>query len=301
LAKKKRSFRLLVQILWTALTNGFLYGFQTRKIYVGNLKKICLPGLNCYSCPGALGSCPLGALQGVITGWKFDFSFFMVGALMFFGALLGRAICGFLCPFGLVQDLMYKIPFFKKRKSLPFHRALVFLKYAVLIVFVCVLPYVLVTFKTGVPAFCKYICPSGTLMGALALVPGNEALSAQAGGLFQWKVGLLAAFLLLSLYVYRPFCKYFCPLGAIYSLFSRISLVRMKVDEHACVHCGACKKACKMSINPEKNPNSMECIRCGDCIRACPTRAISMDTPLVCRRRKRRRGENGTDTKEKTM
>lgn len=294
--KGKRGYRTLIQLAWTALTNGFVYGFANRQIYQGALKRVCLPGLNCYSCPGAFGACPIGSLQAVITSYKYDFSYYMVGVLIFFGALLGRAICGFLCPFGLIQDLLHKIPFPKKRKDLPGHKLLIYLKYVVFALFVCVLPYVLVTYKTGVPAFCKYVCPSGTLMGALALVPGNPELASQAGGLFYGKLSILGAILVLSLMVYRPFCKYLCPLGAIYGLFARVSAVRLKLDAHSCVHCGACARACKMSVDPVKTPNSAECIRCGDCVRACPHAAITYDTPLCRARRAKAQNTEGETT-----
>ncbi len=316
MADKKRLPRTLIQILWTALTNGFAYGFIKRDIFKGASKSVCLPGLNCYSCPGAVGSCPIGALQAVICDHKYSFSFYVVGVLIFIGALLGRVVCGFLCPFGLVQDLLYKIPFFAKRKSLPGHKYLKNLKYVVFVVFICILPATLAVYDTGVPAFCKYVCPSGTLMGALTLVPFNEefvpsdesasvpapapsnglrslsggglkpvvapkpAARSQLGTLFYMKVGLLAFFALMSLMIYRPFCKYICPLGAVYALFAKVSCVRLKLDESACVNCGACAHACKMSIDPVKTPNSGECIRCGDCIKKCPKNALSYDTPL---------------------
>ena len=76
-------------------------------------------------------------------------------------------------------------------------------------------------------------------------------------------------------FIYRPFCKYVCPLGAFYSLFQRISVIRMKVDSSACVDCGACGKACPMNVDPRRSPNNAECIRCGECLKTCPTHALS--------------------------
>ena len=92
----------------------YAVGFINGKIYDGSLKKLCLPGLNCYSCPGALGSCPIGSLQAVLGSRNFQFSFYIFGFLMLMGAVFGRFVCGWMCPFGLVQDLLYKIPFIKK-------------------------------------------------------------------------------------------------------------------------------------------------------------------------------------------
>ena len=60
--------RFGVQLVMTVLFNGYLKGFSGERIYSGNLKSLCVPVLNCYACPGALGSCPVGALQTVIGG-----------------------------------------------------------------------------------------------------------------------------------------------------------------------------------------------------------------------------------------
>ena len=267
--------RLWVQIIFTAVTNGYFYGFATGTIYRGPLKTVCVPGLNCYSCPGALGSCPIGSLQAVISGKEHSFSIYIVGFLIFFGSVFGRFICGWLCPFGLAQDLLYKIPFFQKRKNMPGHKILIKLKYVIFLVFVIILPMIVTNFiGQGDPWFCKYICPSGTLMAGLPLVGMNESLRNAIGGLFSWKIVLLMTIAIISLWFYRPFCKYLCPLGAVYSVFNPIALYRYQVKEEACTKCGKCQKVCKMDIKVWENPNSPECIRCGDCIKNCPEKAI---------------------------
>ena len=268
--------RLYVQIAFTALTNGYLLGFLTGRIYTGPTKAACVPGLNCYSCPGALGSCPIGSLQAVLGSRDYKFSFYVVGFLMFFGSLFGRFICGWLCPFGLIQDLLYKIPFFRKRKNLPGHKVLVWLKYIILVVFVILLPLLAVDIiGQGSPWFCQYICPSGTLTAGIPLILLNESLKNTVGGLFIWKVSILIVVIVAAVWVYRPFCKYLCPLGAVYSVFNPIALYRYQVDESTCIKCGRCQKACKMDIKVWEHPNSLECIRCGDCIKECPVHAIS--------------------------
>lgn len=271
----RNRMRLWVQILFTAVTNGYLIGFVKGKIYRGPTKAVCVPGLNCYSCPGALGSCPIGSLQAVLGSRNYKFSFYVVGFLIFTGSLLGRFVCGWLCPFGLVQDLLYKIPFFRKRKNLPGHKVLIWLKYVILVLFVILLPLLAVDIiGQGSPWFCQYICPSGTLTAGIPLVALNDTLKSAIGGLFAWKVSILVVLVLLSLWIYRPFCKYLCPLGAIYSVFNPIALYRYKVDGNACTRCGKCRKACKMDIKVWEKPNSGECIRCGDCLKACPEGAI---------------------------
>lgn len=271
----KEKTRLWVQMVFTAVTNGYFYGFATGRIYRGPTKTLCVPGLNCYSCPGALGSCPIGSLQAVLGSREYKFSFYIVGFLLFFGSLFGRFICGWLCPFGLVQDLLYKIPFWRKRKNLPGHKFLIWIKYIILALFVVILPLtVLDVVGQGSPWFCKYICPSGTLGAGLPLLMSDESLRRAAGALFQWKFMLLAVILLLALWVYRPFCKYMCPLGAVYSIFNPIALYRYQVQEDKCTKCGKCKKACQMDIKVWEMPNSPECIRCGECIRECPEKAL---------------------------
>ena len=126
----------------------------------------------------------------------------------------------------------------------------------------------------GAPFFCKLICPAGTLEGGIPLVLLNQGMRGAIGWLYAWKNLLLAAIIILSVIIYRPFCKYICPLGAVYSLFQPISVFRYRVDQEACTNCGACASVCKMQVDPAKSPNHMECIRCGQCIKACPTSAI---------------------------
>ena len=120
-----------------------------------------------------------------------------------------------------------------------------------------------------------YLCPAGSLSGILLAVR-DGMLRAQLGGIFLWKILVLAAVIVGCLIVFRPFCKYLCPLGAVYGFFNRIALYRMDLDTGKCVACGKCKKVCQMGVDPVKECNSAECIRCGDCVRACPVNAIHM-------------------------
>lgn len=275
--KLKKNIRLIVQFAFVAVTNGYFKGFTEGKIYTGKLKMFCLPGLNCYSCPGAVGACPLGALQSTLGSREHKIAFYVLGLLMFFGTLGGRFVCGFLCPFGLVQDLLYKIPFVKKYKNLPGDRFLKWFKYVLLAVFVILLPMFVVDITgLGKPWFCEYVCPSGTLLAGIPLVLGNESLRGALGFLFTWKIVILIVVVLLSIIFYRPFCKYLCPLGAFYSFFNGVSIYRFTVDSDKCTSCGACRNKCGMDISVWKKPNSIDCIRCGDCMNICPEEAISI-------------------------
>lgn len=277
MAKKKhgQGFRHGVQALWALLSNSYVMGFVHGKIYKGSLKNLCVPGMNCYSCPGALGACPIGAFQAVIGSRNYKFAFYIAGFLMFIGALIGRFVCGWLCPFGLIQELLHKIPFPKKIKRFRGDKLLRFLKYVILTVFVILLPLFLVDIlRQGAPYFCKLICPVGTLEGGIPLVLLNKALRGTIGWLYTWKIAILAVMLFLSILIYRPFCKYICPLGAIYSVFNKISVFRYRVDEEKCIHCGKCAQNCDMGCDPVQDANDLECIRCGKCKKCCPTGAI---------------------------
>lgn len=263
--------RFSIQAAAALIQNANLKGFFTGRIYQGPAKNVCVPGLNCYSCPGAVGACPVGSLQSYLSGLKFRFPYYVVGLLLFFGALLGRAVCGFLCPFGFLQELIHKIPFPLKRNRFRGDRQLRYLKYGILLLFVIVLPLCF----TLTPFFCKYICPSGTVSGIL-LAAHDQMIRAQLGGIFLWKLTVLILILISALIIWRPFCKYLCPLGAIYGLFNRFALCRMELDKDKCVGCCACAKSCRMCVDPVQTPNSAECIRCGDCVKACPTNALKI-------------------------
>ena len=274
--RKFTRIRLLIQLAFAALSNGYLKGFARGQIFTGSSKYLCLPGMNCYSCPGALGSCPIGALQATLNSRQYKLSLYVLGLLTVFGTLLGRFVCGFLCPFGLIQDLLFKIPFVKKIRRLPGEKSLRWLRFVFLGIFVILLPlFVIDITGLGEPWFCKWICPVGTLEGGIPLVLLNNAMRGAAGFLFRWKLVILIITVLTSIIIYRPFCRYVCPLGALYGLFNKISLYRIKIDSEKCVGCGLCQKACKLDIPVWKNPDSMDCIRCGECKAACPHKAIS--------------------------
>ena len=274
--KARNNLRHIFQSFWLLVTNSFFEGFKTGKIYSGELKQLCVPGMNCYSCPGAKGSCPIGALQAVIGSPNYKFSYYVVGFLFFVGALIGRGVCGYLCPFGLVQDLLHKIPFLKKIETFKGDKALRKAKYLILLVFVILLPLFLVDIiGQGAPYFCKLICPVGMLEGGIPLVWMNTSMRGAVGFLYAWKGLILLLTILLSIIIYRPFCKYICPLGAIYSLFNSVSFFRYTLDHQKCIHCGRCKAVCEMQCDPVQNCNDLECIRCGKCKNACPVDAIA--------------------------
>ena len=272
-------FRSWIQAGATLLTNIHLPNFLKGTIYQGQGKAVCVPGLNCYSCPAATGACPIGSFQAIVGSSKFSFSYYVTGFLILIGVLLGRFVCGFLCPFGWLQELLNKIP--GKKLSTRRLKPLRYLKYVVLLLTVVLLPALLVNdVGMGDPYFCKYLCPQGVLEGAIPLAIVDSGIRSALGALFTWKLAVLIAVVVLSVLFYRPFCKWVCPLGALYALMNKVSLLGIKVDQHRCISCDTCAKTCKMDVKVTESPNHTECIRCGKCIRACPTDAIGFSYGL---------------------
>ena len=267
-------FRGWIQAAEALLTNPHLPNFFKGGIYQGKAKAVCVPGLNCYSCPAASGACPIGSFQAVVGSSKFRFSYYITGFLILLGVLLGRFICGFLCPFGWFQELLHKIP--TKKLSTKKLKPLTYLKYAVLLVMVVLLPAFLVNdVGMGDPFFCKYLCPAGILEGGIPLSLADTGIRASLGWLFTWKSCILLGVVVLSVFFYRPFCKWLCPLGAFYGLCNKVSVYRLEVDQSKCTSCGACSRVCQMDVDVFRTPNHAECIRCGDCVAACPHQAIT--------------------------
>ena len=170
-------------------------------------------------------ACPIGAMQAVSGSMNFKLSFYVIGFVLALGVVFGRAICGFFCPFGLIQELIYKIPFPKKK----LWKWLTYVKYVLLAVFVVIMPVTMVN-ELGMssPAFCEYICPAGTLEGGIPLLSTHPELRATLGVLFSVKACILIITLIGCLSVCRFFCKVMCPLGAIYGLLNKVSIYHME-------------------------------------------------------------------------
>ena len=285
----KPSRRKIIQLYTALLFNANMKGFVTGNIYKGNTKAVCVPGLNCYSCPGAVGACPLGSLQGSFNAGK-STVFYVFGILFLFGILFGRMICGFFCPFGLIQELLHKIKTPKIQKG-PITRILSVFKYIVLVFFVLIVPILYALKDMPVPAFCKYICPAGTLEGGLGLLANevNASYFSMLGPLFTWKFLLMISFVVGSIFVFRLFCRFICPLGALYGFFNKISFFGVKIEDSKCTQCGLCVSHCKMDI---KQVGDRECISCGECMGVCPTNAIQWKGPKILLRP----NETETDT-----
>jgi polyferredoxin len=270
--------RLLIQSVAALGQNPFLANFWRGNIYSGNLKSICTPGLNCYSCPAAAFACPVGSAQSFFAGAGRSIGLFVTGFLLATAVVFGRFICGYVCPFGLVQDLLYRIKSPKLRRKF---RVLRYVKYLLLLLFVIALPLLIRNefSGTGEPWYCKYVCPSGTIFGAIPLMAVHEGLRDSVGTLFRLKAAIAAAVIFTSVVVFRPFCRILCPLGAFYGLFNRFAVFGLHCDKSKCNSCGKCERVCDSGVDPVKSPNSPECIRCGDCVKACRAGALSRKVP----------------------
>ena len=265
------SKRKIIQLYCALLFNANLKGFVQGNIYKGNSKAICMPGLNCYSCPGAVTACPLGSLQGSFSADRSTL-FYVGGILLLYCLMFGRLICGWLCPFGLIQELLYKIKTPKLKKG-PITRILSYLKYIILVVFVFIIPIAYAFKDTPLPGFCKYICPAGTIEGGLGLLSNavNESYFAMLGPIFTWKFLVMVSIVVACIFAFRAFCRFICPLGALYGLFNKISIFGVKVDNSKCINCDKCIRHCKMDVH---HVGDQECISCGECMDVCPTNAI---------------------------
>jgi ferredoxin-type protein NapH len=254
--------RRVFQGLGALLPNAYLPGFVTAALYQGSLKGVCSPLLNCYACPSALFSCPIGTLQHfMVTG---NFPYYGAGTLAVIGTSVGRMTCGALCPFGLLQDLLYKFRGFKL--AIPAWTR--HFRYAVLLGLVFIIPYL-----THENWFSK-LCPMGTLIGGLPWVTLNLNVRSMIRALFWVKIAILLFFVTSATMVKRPFCRAFCPLGAIFSLFNKASLVQLAWNPDTCTRCGKCQKICPVDIRPDRNPTNPDCLRCLDCTR-CPSLKVT--------------------------
>lgn len=261
--------RSAIQLVSTVLANSK---------FIPGLKCVNYPFLNCYSCPLAIGACPVGTVQYFVITRQLPL--LVVGVLGVVGSIWGRMSCAWLCPFGFIQELLYKIPW-PGRKLTIRTRRYAWVKYVVLAALVLGIPYV-----TLEPWFCK-LCPAGTLEAGLPWLAISPPLRDLVGLLFWVKIALLVVFVVSAIVISRPFCRFACPLGAAYGLTNRFSRVRLEVDTDRCTSCGKCGKVCPMGLQPESDVNSTDCIRCRQCESSC--RHIKLSSPALLPRPASRR------------
>jgi polyferredoxin len=230
----------------------------------GSLRKVCLPFFQCHGCELAQFACPVGVLaySSAMHVWPF----YALGAILIPAALSGRLICGWACPFGLIQEWIHKIPV-PGKFLLPRWTGLG--KYLALAGLVVVGPFFVGAGIDQLLYFCN-ICPAGAL----------EASLPSALATMTWmrtiKIVVLVVALLLMVWTLRPFCTLMCPLGALFSLGNRISFFRLRLKPAECKRCQACKKVCPAEYLVLDDPNPAACIRCLECQSVCPDKKVKL-------------------------
>ena len=242
-------------------------------LFIYDLRGICIPALNCWACPIASFACPMGALQNAMPAMRATVlaPIYVLGSIFVACAIMGRSMCGWLCPFGLVQDLLARI----RRHQARMPRWTGYLKYVILIVMGLILPYL-----TLEPVFCKF-CPQGALQGGIPQPIIEPMLRPLMGTMWYIKMGILVAFLVGAIFIRRPFCHSFCALGAIFSLFNRMGIAQIRFRRDKCVDCLWCVRACPAGIDPRTDLNGMNCVGCMECAK-CPFDAIDARTAFSC-------------------
>jgi polyferredoxin len=255
-----------------------------------NSQWLCIPALNCHGCGMAWFGCPLGVISHFAEYRVFPF--LVLGALLAVGAVVGRLLCGWVCPFGLLQDLLYRIP--TPKIELP--RLWTLVKYAVLIVSVILLPLLFTT--QNAYFFCR-MCPQATLQVAVPNMIAAGGMNPESAVL---RFSVLAAVLALVIGQHRSFCRGLCPIAALIAVTNKFSLFTVRADGKACTDCGKCDRSCPMGVPIDKLRHAdklvsghPECIECLACEQVCPAGAIS-SSPLgrtASRARRAGAGENG--------
>ncbi len=281
-----KKLRHVIQLGFAILLNSDF--FNVIKIFISGkarvsatvMKNICIPGLNCYSCPSALGACPIGALQFYLNDVSLKIQLkeklnlaglYILGFFGLTGILGGRLFCGWVCPFGALQELINRIT--KKNVTLP--NLLEKGRFVILAIFVFILPLSLYNISLLSPWFCKLICPSGTLLAGIPLLLIDKDLRSSASYITLLKFAILLFIIISLLFSNRFFCKTMCPLGAIWGIFNRISIFNINYDKNSCISCGKCSNKCPMNLDVINEYRSSKCIRCLECNSACPTNSLT--------------------------
>ncbi|HAF70344.1 MAG: Iron-sulfur cluster-binding protein [Acetothermia bacterium 64_32] len=243
-------------------------GTQSLGILVGilgfagiGMTHLIFPGLHCYSCPWAVTVCPIGLMQNLVINGTVPF--YWLGFVALYGLVLGRGFCGWFCPFGALNDLLSfrKVRFLKAFSSLKF---------------LVLMGTVVAAWRLSDTWFCK-LCPAGGLEASL---PYFGLGVAELNTPFLVHMGTLGATLLGMALVSRFWCRYLCPMGALLSLFNRVSLFGLRLEGDRCSGCQLCTRACPMGIEPHLSINSTDCIKCGECVPACRAGALRIGFSL---------------------
>lgn len=222
--------------------------------------------------------CPFGGFETLITlltSGRFVPRVMVSSLILSFGLLMSiiffkRGFCGWICPFGTVQELLGKLK--KKKTKIPkkYDTKARYLKYGVLAF------AVIGAGLTGTLVFRQYD-PFMTFFhfgkGILWNYEAEEFASHITA--FILTIGVL----IFSVFISRFWCKYFCPLGAGMGILSKFSFLKLKNNTKKCTKCKTCSKVCpaNIQIHNKKEVKDAECITCGKCVNACPEKSLSFN------------------------
>jgi ferredoxin-type protein NapH len=226
-----------------------------------------IPGcvFHCYSCPLASFACPVGvaANYAALLPVAFEIPYLLIGLLLAVGAVSGSLVCGWACPFGFLQDLLGRI----SRYKIAPPAWMAHTRYVVLVGLVLLLPAILgfrgIPYEEQVISICR-LCPAGALEAGVpysiqSVLAGNGWIMS---GL---KLAILAGFLAAAIFIHRPWCRIFCPLGGFLALFNRFSLFHLRFNPRECIECNLCRSRCSMGVKVDLAVNVSGCIRCLEC------------------------------------
>jgi polyferredoxin len=252
------------------------------------------------------------AIQLMFGGWNdinFAFPWIAIASFLVIGILLGKSLCGWVCPFGFIQDLVGFIKRKQREFSLRTHESMIYVKYAVLGVtlfisitfFATKVAGVSESYEKALGIFAKApftaLSPAETLFATVPrtvrdfsnAVSANQVdiLSGIANlpPLFWVQLFIMAGVLVFAVYIPRSWCKYFCPHGAIMAVLNRFSFLGLRRELVKCAkgECHLCVEACPMRVRildlPWEKFTDPECIYCLKCVDACPNKAIKLKYP----------------------
>ncbi len=206
---------------------------------------------------------------GVVSGFADIWSNLLI-VLFFLTAVVGNFYCGWVCPFGTLQEFLGKAGSkIVKKKIRPSPALANYLKYSKYLIYFII---VLNGFLGFAGSFSDTASFNGnfSFMSITAMLASSAALTAVSSLALVY----LLLYLVAALFVDRPFCNYFCPDSIKYNLTSFLRLVSVKRDEEKCVHCKKCDNSCPMQIDISTavKLRSANCINCMLCISACPVK-----------------------------
>ena len=248
------------------------------------------------------------AIQLMLSGWQgfsVVFPWLAVASFLIIGVLIGKSLCGWVCPFGFIEDLVDLIKRKKGEPSLRTHESMIYIKYAVL----GIAMFISLTFSAsklagvgrsyenalGIFAVAPFtaLSPAETLFATLPnlihAVATNQvdilAGFSSLPPLFWVQLFIMIGVLVFAAYIPRGWCRYFCPHGAIMAILNRFSFIGLRRDLVKCAKggCRKCVEVCPTRVPildlPWEKFSDPECIYCLKCVDACENKAIKLKYP----------------------